>query len=212
MLSTIEDKALVLDAKVRIFRLQQTQLDGTVTAEDKSELRSEFQKLEDELNQYLSGAYGVKQAGIKKWTGTVKPFHWFCDFHAIMQAGGFDVVIGNPPYIEIAKIRTQYDLRGFETVPTGNLYAPVVERAIGLARMAARFGMIIPLSFSCTDRMAELREVVETTSSEIWVSHFSGDANPSKLFEGGKAQTRHSAGEERTARHHILGAVFEMVC
>ena len=27
------------------------------------------------------------------------PFHWFVEFYGIMHKGGFDVVIGNPPYI-----------------------------------------------------------------------------------------------------------------
>jgi hypothetical protein len=186
LLAKIEDEALILDAKVKTFRHQQTQLDGTVTAEDKAQLRAQFSHLEQELNNYLSGEYGVKQSAIEKWKHSHKPFHWFCDFHSIMQSGGFDIVIGNPPYIELSKIRRLYDLRGFHTVPTGNLYSPLVERAIGLSKLASRFGMIIPLSFSCTERMQELRQVAESNSSALWASHFSGDANPSKLFEGVK--------------------------
>jgi hypothetical protein len=185
-MSRIEDKAKVLDSAVELFRKQQTELDGTVTAEDKAELRRRFSELEEELNDHLSGEYGIKKSGVKKWKESHKPFHWFCDFHSLMQNGGFDVVIGNPPYIEVAKLRGQYDLRGFVTVSTGNLYSPVVERATGLGRLSSRFGMIIPLSFSCTDRMQELRQLVESNTSALWVSHFSGDANPSKLFEGVK--------------------------
>ena len=185
-MSRIEDKAKILDSAVATFRKQQTELDGTVTAEDKAELRRRFAELEAELNDHLSSEYGVKKSAVAKWKESHKPFHWFCDFHSLMQSGGFDVVIGNPPYIEIAKIRGLYDLRGFATVSTGNLYSPVVERATGLGKLSSRFGMIIPLSFSCTDRMQELRQLVERSMSALWVSHFSGDAHPSKLFEGVK--------------------------
>lgn len=46
-MSRIEDKAKVLDSAVEIFRKQQTQLDGTVTVEDKAELRRRFSELEE---------------------------------------------------------------------------------------------------------------------------------------------------------------------
>ena len=31
---------------------------------------------------------------------TSKPFHWKVDFGAVFENKGFDVVVGNPPYIE----------------------------------------------------------------------------------------------------------------
>ena len=62
-MSRIEDKAKTLDAAVEVFRKQQTQLDGTVTHEDKAELRRRFLDLETELNDYLSGEYGIKKSG-----------------------------------------------------------------------------------------------------------------------------------------------------
>src|ERR1019366_7758293 len=62
-MSRIEDKAKVLDSAVELFRKQQTELDGTVTAEDKAELRSRFSELEAELNDHLAGEYGIKKSG-----------------------------------------------------------------------------------------------------------------------------------------------------
>lgn len=29
----------------------------------------------------------------------LKPFHWIIDFYPIMEKGGFDIIIGNPPYV-----------------------------------------------------------------------------------------------------------------
>jgi hypothetical protein len=185
-LSRIEDKALLLDSATNIFRKQQTELDGTVTVEDKASLRRRFSELEAELNDYLSGKYAIKKNAVPAWVISHKPFHWFCDFHRIITDGGFDVIIGNPPYIEMSKLRGKYDLRGYATLPTGNLYSTVIERSIGIGSASSRFGMIIPMSFSCTERMIELRNEVERQCETIWVSHYSGDAHPSKLFEGVK--------------------------
>ena len=60
-MSRIEDKAKTLDAAVAVFRKQQTELDGTVTTEDKAQLNRRFNALEEELNDYLSGEYGGQE-------------------------------------------------------------------------------------------------------------------------------------------------------
>jgi len=180
MLAKIEDKALILDAKVRTFRFQQTQLDGTVTADDKTELRGLFSDLEAELSEYLSGEYGIKKSGVKKWKESHKPFHWFCDFHRIIASGGFDVIIGNPPYVEYAKVRADYAVQGFSTLDCGNLFAFVLERCKQLVGPSGREGLIVPLSIVCTERMKSLRHLLDTAT--IWTSSF--DMRPSSLFEG----------------------------
>ena len=180
-MSRIEDKAKVLDSAVELFRKQQTQLDGTVTAEDKAELRRRFSELEAELNDYLSGEYGVKKSAVQKWKESHKPFHWFCDFHSIIQGGGFDVVLGNPPYVEKKAIKDAYCVRKYETDSTNNLYAYCSERGLHLLRNCGRFGFIIPLSSMSTEKFLPLQTII-LKQKEVWLSHF--DDRPSKLFDG----------------------------
>src|SRR5437870_9125188 len=57
-LAKIEDKALTLQSAFEMFRLQQTELGGTVTAKDKQNLRERLHELENELNRYLAADYG----------------------------------------------------------------------------------------------------------------------------------------------------------
>jgi hypothetical protein len=179
-MSRIEDKAKVLDSAVEIFCKQQTQLDGTVTAEDKAELRRRFSELEAELNDHLSGEYGLGKSGVKKWKESHRPFHWFCDFHRIIASGGFDVIIGNPPYVEFAKIRTEYTIKDYSTLDCGNLFAFVLERCKQIAGADGREGLIVPLSIVCTERMKSLRRLLGTSTT--WTPSF--DMRPSSLFEG----------------------------
>ena len=40
-----------------------------------------------------------------------------------MQDGGFDVIVGNPPYVEYTKVKNEYTVRGYSTESCGNLYA-----------------------------------------------------------------------------------------
>ena len=73
-----------------------------MTVEDKAELKAKLKALEDELNRYLAGEYGVKagdKAAYAKWVKSHQPFHWFVEFYGIVSNGGFDVIIGNPPYV-----------------------------------------------------------------------------------------------------------------
>jgi hypothetical protein len=180
-MSRIQDKALTLDSAVEMFRKQQTQLDGTITLDDKLDLRRRFSELEAELNDYLSGEYGVNKTGIKKWRESYKPFHWFCDFHSIMQRGGFDVLIGNPPYVEYSKIRHQYTLQSEYDDYLSNLYAATSYRAKQLVSNESRTSLIVPASLPSTDRMEVLRSQLSRNASLI---HVSFSTRPQKLFEG----------------------------
>jgi hypothetical protein len=93
--------------------------------------------------------------------------------------GGFAVVVGNPPYVEIAPADPR--CAGYRTALCGNLYALVVERALGLLAPGGRLGMIVPHSAFCTDRMAPLLRLV-TEGAVTWVSTY--DIRPCKLFAG----------------------------
>lgn len=135
-MSRIEDKAKTLDAAVEVFRKQQTELNGTITVDDKAQLRRRFVELEEELNDYLAGEYGVKKSGTAKWKESHKPFHWFCDFHHIMFGGGFDVIIGNPPYVVFPSEKVPYKFPAghYVTEPSKNLYALTWERSLALLK------------------------------------------------------------------------------
>ena len=66
-------------------------------------LSMQLQELEDDLNIYLAGNYSIKLSNKKdfsNWVNSHSPFHWLIEFYGIMSRGGFDVVIGNPPYVE----------------------------------------------------------------------------------------------------------------
>ena len=110
----------------------------------------------------------------------IRDRHWFVEFYGIMRRGGFDVVIGNPPYVEYGKVKTDYTVRGYTTGTCGNLYAYVVERNESLLARQGYTGMIIPHSAICTDRMEPLIKVI--TDSRLWVSTY--DIRPAKLFIG----------------------------
>ena len=103
----IEEKAEDVKVLFDKFREQQTKLGGDVLPDDKQNLQSRLGVLEDELNDYLARDYSIdlnKHADYDKWLKSHKPFHWFIAFYGILQDGGFDVIIGNPPYLELNEV------------------------------------------------------------------------------------------------------------
>lgn len=179
----IREKAEEIDRLFDRFREQQTALGGTITPADKNELLRRLRLLEDELNRCLAREYGIDPQDVRayeRWLGSHKPFHWFVDFYGIMRKGGFDIIIGNPPYVEYSKIADTYSVKSYRTLPCGNLYAFMLERSYRLLHAGSRLAFIVPLSLVCTGRMVELRRLVGAQHS--WVSCY--DMRPNSLFEG----------------------------
>ena len=164
------------------FRDQQT-IQSEVTQEGKAALRSRLDALRNELDRYLAAEYGVAAKDAKaygRWSASHRPFHWFVEFYGIMNKGGFDVVVGNPPYVEYHKICKEYTVKGYHTERCGNLYAMTWERTIQLTTNG-HLGMIVPASAVCTDGYAPLRELLMDAGNLV-VSSYSD--NPGKLFDG----------------------------
>ena len=178
----IKEKAEDVDHLFEQFRRQQTELGGTVTPADKQALQTKLQALENELNGYLAGEYKVdpnKKIDYQNWLDSHKPFHWFIAFYGILQGGGFDVIIGNPPYVEYSKVKKQYTVKGYKTEECGNLYPMSIERSFDLSKGSV--GMIVQLPLVCTDRMISTQSLFKTQNRESWFANF--DDRPGKLFD-----------------------------
>ena len=180
----ISVKAADLQQAFDAFRARQVEGDGSVPTEDKQELRKRLKALDDELNRNLAKQYGIapsKKEAYAKWLKSHQPFHWFLEFYGIVHGGGFDVVIGNPPYVEYSKVKATYVVQPFyKTLPCGNLYTLVLERSFALIRKRGWVSMIVPLSLLCTGRTDELRGIVK--EQRAWISAY--DMRPGSLFEG----------------------------
>lgn len=179
----IEKKAKKVEELFGKFRLQQTKSGGAVTLADKQKLQDKLQVLKDELNGYLAGEYGVdpnKESDYLNWLDSHKPFHWFTAFYRILNEGGFDVIIGNPPYVEYRTVKKKYAIHGYETESSGNLYAYVMERGTYLS--SGRIGWIVPISWVSTNRMAASRKLVSQSHSVLHISNYAD--RPSSLFMG----------------------------
>jgi adenine-specific DNA methylase len=95
-------------------------------------------------------------------------FDWKGSFPEVMQAGGFDAVIGNPPYIRIQAMKEWVPLevehlkQKYKAASQGNydIYVVFVERALQLLNARGQLGFILPSKFLTTDYGAPLRQLL----------------------------------------------------
>ena len=165
-------RAAELQTIVDAFRQQQVQGDGSVPAKHKRELRERLGDLHDELNKFIASEYGVKsgdKAQYAKWLKSYQPFHWFIEFNRIMSDGGFDVIIGNPPYLEVRQI--DYEPRNYSSLDSGAVHAFCMERSVKLLHAHGCMSMIVPLSLPSTQRMRVVQGLLEAQHN-AWYANY----------------------------------------
>ncbi len=152
----------------------------------KQGLQQRLDILNDRMNRYLAEEYGInteRKGNYERWLESHQPFNWLAEFYGIIeQDGGFDVVIGNPPYVEYRKVRKDYIVRDYKTESCGNLYAFFVERGINLTGKYKKFGMIVPISLVSTPRTQTLRNFIEFKCCATHISNYAD--RPGALFNG----------------------------
>ena len=128
--------------------------------------------------------YAVEKplADFEDWRRSHAPFHWFVEFPSVMDRGGFDVIVGNPPYIQRSKIKT-YRYSGYKTDRCPDIYAACVERSTQLLESKGWLSLILPISFQFSSDFEAAREVVRKRLAHRYVSAFS--RNPAALFSAG---------------------------
>ena len=112
-----------------------------------------------------------------------KAFHWGVDFPSIIKKGGFNIILGNPPYIEKSKLleSTKKILKLYKTESCGNTHAFFFERSLTLLKKNGYCSLIVPISAVSTDRMSELQEILIENSETLRMSNY--DDRPGKIFK-----------------------------
>lgn len=143
----------------------------------KNELYQRLKELNGELNKLLHlQALSIK---FDKWLTLYQPFHWFAEFYeTVNDKGGFDIIIGNPPYLEVRQI--DYEPKSLKTFDTGAVHSMCIERSLQILRKDGNISMIVPLALVCTQRMTIVQNLIEEGRT-TWYANYSW--RPGKLFE-----------------------------
>lgn len=119
-----------------------------------------------------------------------KAFKWEEEFKEIMQEGGFDVVIGNPPYVfarsqkfnekEKDYYYNNYHFQKYQL----NTYGLFVEKAYKLLKPNGFFGFIIPNNWLTIDTFSEFRKFILKNSCSLQIINIYD-----KVFEDANVDT-----------------------
>ena len=110
----------------------------------------------------------------------INAFPWTKEFGGIMQCGGFDVVIGNPPYLRIqtmkewAPTEVEFYKQCYRTAQRGNydIYVVFVEKGLELLNPQGKLGFILPNKFFNAEYGAPLRGLISAGRHLRHVVHF----------------------------------------
>jgi predicted type IV restriction endonuclease len=98
----------------------------------------------------------------------INVFDWIAEFAEIMKSGGFDVVIGNPPYVRMEEfkdikqyLRTRYACHDERT----DLYVYFIEKEHALLKKGGAFGMIVSNKFIRANYGQPLRRFLEANTT-----------------------------------------------
>ncbi len=96
-----------------------------------------------------------------------KAFDWQKEFPKVFEKGGFDVVIGNPPYVQLQSMGTMSDAYakcGFETFnKSADLYCLFTERGYSLLKEGGLQSFIMPNKWMLVSYGKELRRFMAKT-------------------------------------------------
>ncbi|QTA79681.1 SAM-dependent methyltransferase [Desulfonema limicola] len=112
-----------------------------------------------------------------------KAFKWEKEFPDIMKNGGFDVVVGNPPYVrqELLSPYKPYFEKNYKCYSgTSDLFAYFYEKSLTVLKEYGYFGFISNTFAKTTGAGAELRSYLKNNSRFISFADFSDQ----KIFEG----------------------------
>jgi adenine-specific DNA-methyltransferase len=115
----------------------------------------------------------------------VNVFDWEAGFSEILKGGGFDCVIGNPPYVRqesLSEFKGYFESHYKSFDGTADLYVYFMEKGIRLLRDGGSYSIIVSSSFLRTTFATRLREFLKGAAAIIRIVDFGGLA----VFENAK--------------------------
>ena len=113
----------------------------------------------------------------------INPLDWKDAFPQIMREGGFDAIVGNPPYIriqnmvrysanEVAYLKSTLSMYRTARQDNFDKYALFIERALSLLKPGGRLGYIVPHKFFTIRAGKELRSLLSEGRLVRHIVHF----------------------------------------
>jgi adenine-specific DNA-methyltransferase len=118
-----------------------------------------------------------------------RAFKWEDEFPEIMKEGGFDIVIGNPPYVRIQNLNKQeveyFNKNYYSPEKNYDIYILFIERGFKQLKQRGELGFILPHKFFEGENGAKIRQFISDSKSMNRIVNF----NTNQIFEGATTYT-----------------------
>lgn len=111
-----------------------------------------------------------------------KAFNWKKEFSKVFEKGGFDVIIGNPPYLRVQGLRENFEMESkyYESAfqsATGrfDIYVLFMERSFELISDIGKVGFILPHKFMVSDFGEGIRTFLSDNMAIESLVHFGSE-------------------------------------
>ncbi|GHC46821.1 Eco57I restriction-modification methylase domain-containing protein [Roseibacillus persicicus] len=113
----------------------------------------------------------------------INVFDWECSFPQVFEQGGFDAVIGNPPYIRIQSLRefapeeADFYVKNYQSASVGNfdIYVCFIEKVTSLLSSRGFSGQIVPHKFLNAEYGKNLRSLLGKSKSLCEIISFGAE-------------------------------------
>ena len=173
------------NAQDKIAKLIRDYFEAGSTERKKGILRS----VDSEVRCYLRDS-GVELSNEILCFQNDKFFLWHTWFNDVFAAGGFDIVIGNPPYIQLQSnkgaLAKMYKGCGFNTFEaSADIYCLFFEEGVGLLKSRGTLCYITSNKWMRSGYGAKLRSFFATSTNPLSLIDFAGE----KIFESASVDT-----------------------
>jgi type I restriction-modification system DNA methylase subunit len=121
-------------------------------------------------------------ARISRDLTSLTPFHWRIDFQNVLSQGGFDVIVGNPPYGNILKVSEEEIMFYYTTKNANEIAANFLERIFPVVKKNGFIGLVLANSIAINASTSTARTVIRQNMMKSKMALFG--TRPAKLFKG----------------------------
>lgn len=179
----------VVDARIESVGRSRRDLLAAARSRDLFGTRNDSTDAVSELRRLRSAARQLRAERQRLKGGAPLPFSFPAHFADVAAAGGFDLVVGNPPWVRThrlapgvrAQLRRRFavcrPLAGRQSPAFGaqlDLAAPFVERALALLRDGGALALLLPAKLWSSMAGGALRDHLLRTAQLVAIDDFSG--------------------------------------
>ena len=118
-----------------------------------------------------------------------RAFKWEGEFPEIMKDGGFDIIIGNPPYVRIQNLNKKevefFNNTYYSPERNYDIYILFIERGFKLLKEGGELGFILPHKFFEGENGWKIRKFISDSKSLDRIVHFGSN----QIFDGATTYT-----------------------